>query len=68
MQISGKQLWFLVQVLKDSLELQMGYDWSFKYRLEQRKAFHEELLQLLITQNNVDVSEMDVSKLEVLSR
>jgi hypothetical protein len=45
--ISGEQLLFLVQVLKDSLDIQMGYDWNFKSNRDQRKKFHEELLKLL---------------------
>lgn len=62
MQISGEQLFYLVQVLKDSLDIQMGYDWSFKNKRDNRKEFLEKLMKSILTQEKVDVSEVDLSK------
>ncbi|HHF7341042.1 TPA: hypothetical protein ACPSKZ_000691 [Legionella anisa] len=64
MQITGKQLVFLIQVLKDSLEVQMGYGWIFKYNHEQRESFYQELIESLFSQNDVEVKEIDLSELK----
>jgi len=66
MQITGEQLFFLVQVLKDSLDIQMGYDWSFNYKLEQRKLFYNKFIQLLLSQDTVNIELMDLSKIKKL--
>jgi len=63
MKITGEQLLFLVQVLKDSLEIQMGHDWTFKNKREQRQKFYDTLLKELISQNIVKIEEIDLSKL-----
>lgn len=55
MKITGNQLFFLMQVLKDSLEIQMGYDWNFTQKREERKKFHEELLKSLLLNEKVNV-------------
>lgn len=57
MQITGNQLLFLLQVLKDSLKGEMGYDYAYKYKREQRKAFQEELMHSILLQEKVDVLE-----------
>lgn len=62
MQISGEQLYYLVQVLKDSLDIQMGYDWSFKSKRDSRKEFYEKLLKSILTQDKIDVPEVDLAK------
>jgi hypothetical protein len=58
MHITGEQLYFLIQVLKDSLDLQQGYDWPFTHKRETRKKFHEELIKTIITNENVSVKQL----------
>lgn len=62
MQINGEQLFFLLQILKDSLDIQMGYDWNFKYKKEKRKNFYEELLRSILSQENFHIQEFDKYK------
>lgn len=64
MQISGEQLYYLVQVLKDSLDIQMGYDWSFKSKRDSRKEFYEKLLKSALNQEAIDIPEVKFSKLK----
>lgn len=63
MKITGEQLIFLVDILKDSLEVQMGYDWVFKSSRDQRKLFHDNLLKCLLSQQKVEVKGLNKSKL-----
>lgn len=55
MQISGEKFYFLMQVLKDSLEIQSGYDWNFEHKLEARKKFYDELMKIIITQDFIEI-------------
>lgn len=63
MQISGDQLLFLIQVLKDSLDIQMGYDWSFKYKKEQRSQFYEKFIQTILSKEHFSI-DVDINKLK----
>lgn len=63
MQITGQQLLFLVRVLKDSLDIQMGYDWNFHDKRDQRKIFYDRLIESLVSQQSIEIQEVDVSKL-----
>lgn len=56
MTISSEQLYLLMQVLKDSLEIKMGYDWTFEMKLEKRKTFYEELIKQAITTDRVNIN------------
>lgn len=59
MQLQGEQLLFLVQVLKDSLEIQMGYDWPFTHRRDQRKSFYENLINSALSQEQINIVEKE---------
>lgn len=58
MKITSDQLFFMIQVLEDSLEIQMGYDWSFKYKRDKRKAFKDEIFKSLIAQESIDIQSV----------
>lgn len=62
MQITGDQLLFLVQVLKDSLNIEMGYGWVFEQSRNKRKIFYDEFMKNLISQQDINIQEMDHSK------
>lgn len=64
MQITGEELFFLIQVLKDSLDIQMGYDWSFTQKREQRKIFYDKFIQSLVSQQAIEIQEIDLSKFQ----
>ncbi len=66
MQISGDQLYYLVQVLKESLDIQMGYDWSFTSKRDSRKDFYERLIKSLMLQDKIDITEVDLAALKKL--
>lgn len=51
MTISGEQLYFLMQVLNDSLKFEMGYDWPFTIRREKRKQFYDALIKEMMAKN-----------------
>lgn len=55
MQITGTQLLFLIQVLKDSTEIQMGYDWNFANKRQERQKFHDDLLTSLFLKEKINV-------------
>jgi len=52
MNITGTDLYFLLKVLEDSIKIQRGYDWNFKYKKEERKSFHEKFIKKLIINSN----------------
>jgi hypothetical protein len=64
MKMTGEQLLFLMQVLKDSLDIQMGYDWSFNHKKDQRKAFYDKFIELLISQQSIETPAIDISTLK----
>jgi hypothetical protein len=64
MQITGEQLFFLVQVLRDSLDIQMGYDWSFRKKRDERKQFYENFIYTILSQKNIDIKDLDLTKLK----
>lgn len=66
MHISGEQLFYLVQVLKDSLTIQMGYDWNFTSKRDSRKDFHDRLIKSLMLQDKIDIAEVDLSAIKKL--
>lgn len=67
MKITGEQLNFLIQVLRDSLEIQMGYDWTFKYKKEKRKEFYQSLIEELLSSAKVQINKFDVSNIEKIN-
>ena len=62
MKITGEQLFFLIQVLKDSLEIQMGYDWSFHHKRDERKKFYNKFIQSILLQHDIHVEGFDLKK------
>lgn len=66
MKITGEQLFFLIEVLKDSLKIQLGYDWNFTHRQKERKVFYKDFMHTLISQQDVDIAEVDLSEIKKL--
>lgn len=64
MKIKGDELFFLIQVLKDSLEIQNGYDWSFKYKKNERKIFYEKLIKEILLQHKINIEDFDLTKIQ----
>ncbi len=61
MKITGEHLLFLVQVLKDSLDIQTGYDWNFTHKRKERELFYDKFIQSLLSQQDVNIQGLDLS-------
>lgn len=66
MEISGEQLLYLIRVLKESLDLPIGYDYPFTYKKTQREIFHEKLMATLLSQKEIEVQKLDLMGLQEL--
>lgn len=66
MQITGEQFFYLVQVLKDSLDIQLGYDWSFHSKRDSRQDFYRQLLKSIMVQDKIEIADPDLVKLKKL--
>lgn len=55
MKLSGEQLLFLLNVLKDSLDIHKSYAYVFNSSHERRKKFYEEFMNKLIVSSNPEV-------------
>jgi hypothetical protein len=64
MKITGEQLFFLTQVLKDSLDIQGGYGWVFKKSRDQRRVFYDDFIRSILCQQKVQIPEADLSKIK----
>lgn len=57
----------LPKILKDSLDIQMGYDWSFHHKREQRKIFYDKFIECLVSQQSIEIQEIDKFKFKDLN-
>lgn len=65
MYIKGSQLLYMLQVIKDSLKLQLGTDWAFEASQKSREKFYNELIKSLIDQEDkIEVRELDLGKMK----
>lgn len=55
MKIPASQLLQLMQILKDSMEIQMGYDWNFKSTHAERKKLYDELLKSIVSEQIIEI-------------
>ncbi len=67
MKITGEDLFFLIQVLKDSLSVEMGSRYVFNNAHDIRQKFHDQFIQSILRHQEFEVQGIDYSKLNEIT-
>ena len=58
----------MLQVIKDSLQLQLGTDWAFEAPLKSREKFYNDTIKSLIDQEDkIEVKDLNIKNVKPLS-
>ena len=59
MKLTNQQVWLLIEILRDSLEVGASYTYVFKQSLAQRKGFYDLLIKQAVLDEDKDEKRMD---------
>lgn len=59
MQISGDKLLFLIQVLRDSLNIEKTQQWTFQHSHDAREKFFENFMDSILGNLSFEIKEKD---------